>query len=138
MKRNLVVLAVVLAMAVSGCCNKVQLDGTTKKEISLACIQDTICNADPATVAAVDVFLSFAKPLIPDALPGSPLLKAVLTAENIKTYGCAGLTELTELIIFIGGINTAQAKASQVKGFKMAAAPIAVEPIIAWVDRSGK
>lgn len=132
------IIAVGLGVAGLGCCAKQQTDGTTKQEFSVDCIQDVICNADPNTVSAVDVFLSFVKPLIADAVPGSALLLAYATATNIKTYGCAGVKDLQALIEFIQGINFAQAKASQVKGYKMVAGPIAVDPIIAWMGRDGK
>ncbi len=137
MKKILVfmlVIGVFMSSLMIGCCSIQQTDGTTNKSFwnCFTKSQYVICNADQATVSAVDVFLNFVKPFISTTVPGSALALAYLTATNIKTYGCAAVTDLNTLITFIQGLNIAQEDQTKMAGKKMTKPLLPVTPIINW------
>lgn len=135
MKKILILLAIV-ALALTGCCTLTAPDGTQTKSTAncFKVAQDKVCNASPDVLAVADTVLAIVKPFVATALPGSAVLMAYVTATNIKTYGCAGITDLNLLIAFIQGYNTQTSMAMKGGSIKMGQAAINVQPLISWRD----
>jgi hypothetical protein len=132
--KKVLVLYMIVALASFGCCTLTAPDGTVTKSFSncLTTTQDKVCNASPDVLAVADTVLALVKPFIATALPGSAILMAYVTATNIKTYGCAGITELNLLIAFIQGYNIQAPVAAKAGMMKAPLATIDVSPLLNW------
>lgn len=140
MKKYFLLFLVLLAIPVmfAGC------KGTTPPPITspidvVDVIQDKVCNAPPAVLAVADVVIALLKPELVALVPESAPFVAYITAQNIKTSGCAAATGLNTMIAFAQGYNTKTMlayKTSKVKGPMPNLIPIS--PLTAWRDKAKK
>ena len=130
--KRLMILAMVLALMFTGCCSYTALDGTVTKSFPncFKTAADKVCNAPQSVLNIADVVINLLKPEVAILVPGSAALLAYVTAQNIKSTGCATLTSLNNLIAFIEGFNTAQVKA--MAGKKAVPVGINVQPLQDW------
>lgn len=118
MKKKYMVLLMVCALLFSGCAGLQQVQDDVTKPAA-----DYVCNAPAEVVSVADMVINLLKPIMGSLVPGTGPYLALVTAEGIKTIGCATITELNQMITFIEGVNTERALAY--KG-AMKAAPLGI------------
>jgi hypothetical protein len=139
MRKYFAILAVLAMVSQPGCCTLTAPDGTETKSLAncIATAQYKVCNADAGVIAAADMVLSLAKIVIAAAAPGSqPYMDAVnayATATGIQATGCAILTDLNRMIVFIKSpeVKAAEAKLMVKKG-PMRAQPVSPQVFVDW------
>jgi hypothetical protein len=143
MKKYLVIL-LVLAMALAGCCTRTDTAGVTTKTFMNCMIgaQAMVCNPDANVMAVINAAAPIIASILNSAVPGSALFINAQNAANvvasIQSVGCTSVTALNQLIAFIQSSAFTQAQASlTAKGKMMAMAPIDVRPLVDW-GKTGK
>ena len=129
----LVGLLVMTLGGVFGCCESPPLpDGSTTKSFynCLTNLQDKICNAPDDVVSVADIVIQLLKPVAMGLVPGSAPYVALVTAQGIKSTGCAAVTDLNIMIAYIQGLN--QAKTMQASGTKAMPQLIDVNALVLW------
>ena len=128
--RKLVILALCVSLMApvgfSGCA------GSNSGGLQTA--QDQICNAPADVMQVADLVIGLLGPVVGSLVPGTAPFVALVTAENIKTTGCAAISGLNTMIAYIEGFN----KSKQMEAAKTKAPVklIAVGALYAW--KAGK
>jgi hypothetical protein len=137
--KKFVVLIVVLAMALAGCCTRTDTAGVTTKNFPncMLAAQAMVCNPDANVMAVINAVAPILANLVNTAIPGSALFINASNAQNvvksIQGVGCTSVTALNQLIAFIQSSDFAQAQMQlAAKGKRMATSPIDVGPLINW------
>ena len=145
--RRIMVLCLVVALMGSpvGCCTLTDSAGVETQSFSncfasfqdwLQGVQDWVCNAPTTVVTIADTIIDLLKDVAEAYIPGTKEYTVMVTAQNIKATGCAGLTALNEMISFVQSVEfkEMQTKAMLKAGPTKATPMISVQPLIDWRD----
>jgi hypothetical protein len=137
--KKLISICVVVAMTMTfGCCTLEAPDGTLSQSFSncFKTAQDRVCNAPVSVLNLADLALTLLKGVAEAYVPGSAEYTVFITAQNIKTTGCATLTNLNAMIDFFKSDKAAALETKMMlKAGPMKAVAIDVQPLIDWRDK---
>lgn len=107
----------------------------------LKVVQDKVCNPPAGVMALINSAAPVVAAIIAAAVPGSAVYVAAVanqqTITAIQAGVCVSLTQLNNLIDFLQSPEVQQAQLKMMAG-KKAAAPINVQPLVDWRDKSKK
>lgn len=103
------------------------------------CMQNTqqaICNPPAAVITTANAVITFVRPKLNIWLPGSVAFNSYITAENIASGICVGVTELDALIAWLQSdeVKSLQTKTMVKAGSVKVVAPIDIQALIDWRD----
>jgi hypothetical protein len=142
--KKLVLLIMVVALPLAGCCTKTDANGIVTKSFSncLSSASNVACNPTPAVIATVQAAVVIIQTGVSLAVPGTAAWVAAMDAQNVANIvlsgACVSTTQLNNLITWLSSdaakVAQANVATKKMKATGAVMTPLDINPLINWAN----